>query len=421
MKFFAYTQPGIGHLYPIVEPLAELRRRGHDVTIMTLAEEVDRLSSYGFAAIPVDERVHDIPIEDWKKKTPLAALKDSVSALAARAAVEVPSVTHALEDHQPDVLFIDSTSWGAALVAEESGLPWLYAQHYPLPLPSRDAPPFGLGLKPRSDAVGRIRDGIAAQISLRALEKIVLNRLNPLRRQQGLAPFTSVDDVYLAAHELLAFTAPPFEYERSDWPDKIHMVGPGTWDPPTDAPGWLDEIEVPLILVGCSSQFQNDGKLVSAAVEAFGEDDDVHVVVTTAGVDPNEFGAPANFTIRSLVPHTPVLKRAACVVCHGGMGITQKALSFGVPVCAVPFGRDQFEVARRVESCGAGVRLPARRLNARSLRQSVAEARMKKARAESVAEELRSTGGPSAAADILERVAGIEKEHGRGNQSLTAL
>jgi UDP:flavonoid glycosyltransferase YjiC (YdhE family) len=44
------------------------------------------------------------------------------------------------------------------------------------------------------------------------------------------------------------------------------------------------------------------------------------------------------------------------------MGSTQKALAHGVPVCVVPFGRDQLEVARRVEVAEAGTRLSARRL-----------------------------------------------------------
>lgn len=39
------------------------------------------------------------------------------------------------------------------------------------------------------------------------------------------------------------------------------------------------------------------------------------------------------------------------MISHGGTGTTQKALAAGVPVCAVPFMRDQFEVARRVEHC----------------------------------------------------------------------
>ena len=48
---------------------------------------------------------------------------------------------------------------------------------------------------------------------------------------------------------------------------------------------------------------------------------------------------------------------------HAGMGATQKALAHGVPVCAVPFGRDQLEVARRVEVAHAGTRLAASRFD----------------------------------------------------------
>ena len=56
------------------------------------------------------------------------------------------------------------------------------------------------------------------------------------------------------------------------------------------------------------------------------------------------------------------------------MGTTQKALAAGVPVCAVPFMRDQFEVARRVEHCGGGTILPAKRLRPDRLRAAVEEA-----------------------------------------------
>jgi UDP:flavonoid glycosyltransferase YjiC (YdhE family) len=139
------------------------------------------------------------------------------------------------------------------------------------------------------------------------------------------------------------------------------MVGPGIWDPPAKPPAWLDEFDKPLVLVTCSTEFQNDGKLVRAALEALAEEE-VNIVVTTAGVDPSSFTPPPNARIERFVPHSPLLERASCVVCHGGMGITQKALSAGVPVCVVPFGRDQFDVARHVEVADAGTRLPASRL-----------------------------------------------------------
>ena len=56
------------------------------------------------------------------------------------------------------------------------------------------------------------------------------------------------------------------------------------------------------------------------------------------------------------------------------MGATQKALSEGVPVCAVPFGRDQRDVARRVELARAGVRLPSNKLTPAKLRDAVTRA-----------------------------------------------
>ena len=73
-------------------------------------------------------------------------------------------------------------------------------------------------------------------------------------------------------------------------------------------------------------------------------------------------------------PHAPVLERAAAVVWHSGMGIVQKAIAAGVPIAAVPFGRDQPEVARRVVEAGAGVELRIKDLGPERLRATVREA-----------------------------------------------
>ena len=200
---------------------------------------------------------------------------------------------------------------------------------------------------------------------------------------------------------MLAFTAEPFEYPRSDWPSKVRLVGPGLWEPPAERPDWLDTVERPLILVTCSTLFQNDVRLVEVVCAAFaGEPFDV--VVTTADVDASSLTPPSNVRIERFVPHTPVLERAACVVCHAGMGITQKALAHGVPVVAVPFGRDQPEVARRVEVAGVGVRLPVRRLRPDGLRAAVHQAIECRPAAERLAEAFKAAGGATAAADALE-------------------
>jgi MGT family glycosyltransferase len=198
---------------------------------------------------------------------------------------------------------------------------------------------------------------------------------------------------------------------RSDWSESVGIVGPGIWDPPAEPPAWLQDAERPLVLVTCSTEYQNDGELARIALEALGGED-VDLVVTTAGVDPSQFAAPPGARVVKFSPHGPILERAACVVCHGGMGITQKALAAGVPVCVVPFGRDQLEVARHVEVAGAGTRLPAARLRPDRLRAAVREAMGRKAGAERVAAAFASAGGPRAAADELE---GLMRDRGSGN------
>ncbi len=92
----------------------------------------------------------------------------------------------------------------------------------------------------------------------------------------------------------------------------------------------------------------------------------------------------------------------AVVVCHGGMGITQRALLNGVPPVVIPFGRDQLEVARRVEHAAAGVRLNPKKLDPTSLRRAVEQARGRAAGAVRVAESFREAGGDSRAADLVE-------------------
>jgi UDP:flavonoid glycosyltransferase YjiC (YdhE family) len=127
-------------------------------------------------------------------------------------------------------------------------------------------------------------------------------------------------------------------------------------------------------------------------------------VVTTAAVDPSNFDAAPNARVERFIAHGPLLERAACVVCHGGMGITQRALAAGVPVCVVPFGRDQLEVAGHVTWCDAGTRLAPRRLRPDRLRAAVRAATGKRQQAQTVAAAFAAAGGAKAGADALDQL-----------------
>jgi len=57
-------------------------------------------------------------------------------------------------------------------------------------------------------------------------------------------------------------------------------------------------------------------------------------------------------------PHDAVMKEVSLVVTHGGHGTVSRALWHGLPLLVMPMGRDQDDIAVRVEARGAGLSLP---------------------------------------------------------------
>jgi MGT family glycosyltransferase len=411
MKILAYTSPARGHLYPLVPILDELAGRGHRIAVRTLASEVELMSDRGFDAAPIAPAIEAIEHDDYRARTPPAKLKRGMATFGKRSAHEVADLRAAIDTERPDAILVDCMTWGATAVAEGWGGPWAQWFPFPLAMTSRDVPPFGPGLKPADGIAGRARDRLLRPMLTGALKRACLPALNATRTSVGVRPFDTTDEMFGAAPLLLYMTAEPFEYPRSDWPASVRMVGPCSWEPPADPPTWLTEIARPLVLVTTSSEFQDDGQLVRTALDALA-DEDIEVVATMPATELSG-DVPANARVERFIPHTPVLGRAACAVTHGGAGATQKALASGVPVCVVPFGRDQLEVARRVEIADAGTRLPAQRLSPERLRKQIRIAMTKQAGAQRVAAGYTATGGAFAAADAFEALSAARSNASR--------
>jgi MGT family glycosyltransferase len=403
-RVLVYTSPARGHLFPILGPATALHARGHEVHVCTLADEVARVRALGLSAAPLAPAIEARELDDYLGRNPLEALARSVATFGDRAPHDRADLSQAIEAHRPDVLVVDNNCWGAAVAAEASGLPWCGVQPYFTPLPSVDAPPFGPGLPPAKGPLGRLRDRLLRPLVLGQLGRRTLPVVNALRAERGLAPLSTLTDTFLRAPRTIYFTAEPLEYPRRDWPASYVLVGPATWGPAAEAPAWLEAIDRPIVLVTCSTERQDDRAILEHALAGLAGED-VHVVGTSAAEDPRSFDVPANARVERFLPHGPILERAVAVVCHGGMGITQRALSAGVPVCVVPFGRDQLEVARRVEHAGAGVRLPRSALSPARLRRAVRETRARRGGAARIAEAFRASGGSERAADVIEALA----------------
>ena len=381
-RFLAYTSPARGHLYPIVATLVELRRRGHEVHVRTLGSEVGALRALGLHADRIAPAIEQLPLDDWRWSTPEEALAGGLQTFGERSAHEVPDLERAIADVDPDVLWVDVTTVGAAAVAEAGTTPWAqwspFFQHYALaPNASTELTLIPFTLAPTG-----------------------MDVLNGPRRRLGLPPLADPAEAWRAPL-FVYFTAEPFEVAGLDLPPSFRLVGPGLWEPAGEVPDGLEDLEEPLVLVTASSEFQRDAALIETALEAL-RSDDIRVVLSTVAHDPERFQAPANARVVRWLPHGQFIRNAACVVCHGGMGITQRALAAGVPVCVVPFGRDQAEVAARVTAAGAGTHVPLDALGPASLRTAILQTMTMRAGAQRIADGFARAGGAPAAAEALE-------------------
>lgn len=402
-RVLAYTSPAWGHLAPVVPVLGELAHRGWDVQVRTLASACRPMREAGFDAAPIAAEIEEIRHDDWQASSPVAAQKRAMTVFARRAPLDAMDLQKAAVDLQPDLVLVDVMALGALAAAEASERPYVTWLPYPAWIRRPGVPPYGPGLAPLGGPVGRLRDAMIRRLVTGPAARFT-QAANAGRAAVGLAPIGSPDEILLRPPCVIAMTAPALEYPGA-WPDTFHLVGPLSWDPPAEEPGWLSAEGRPIVLVSTSSEYQRDDAVIQTVFDALAERGDLLLVATVPGGDPRrmaELRVPPNGQLERFVSHAPVLPRCAAVICHGGAGITHRALAAGVPVVVVPFGRDQLEVARRAEYTGAAVRLSARRLSAPRLRRALAEAEARREQARRLAVGIPLSGGPAAAADAID-------------------
>src|SRR3954452_19893912 len=396
--FLAYSSPAAWHLFPLVPGLLALQDRGHEVHVYTASELVDGARAAGLRHVAaLDARISDVEVRDYEARSGTQRLLVGLENLLARGPAEADDLRRAIAETEPDAVLVDVNAYGAAVAVQHTGLPWATTLPSLLPLPGAGIPPYGLGLAPATGPLGRLRDRVLWDLVERMYGKAMLPGLNALRREHGLPDLASPLEHVLAPDRILVLTGAPLEYPRADVPANVRFVGAQSWDPPAPEPEWLREPGDPWVLVTCSTEYQGDEALAAAGIEGL-RGETVRGLGTLAGAaGVSELPKADNVRVERFVAHGPVLERAAAVVCHGGMGIVQKAVAAGVPIVAVPFGRDQPEVGRRIAESGVGVLVKQKDLSASRIRSAVRQARVMRP-------VVASPGGPAEFAGAVEEI-----------------
>jgi MGT family glycosyltransferase len=338
--------------------------RGHDVRVLADRVLAPDLETTGAEHVPwkrAPQRPNLDPqsvlMKDWDTSTPFQAFaRVRDGAMVGPAGLFAADVRAELQRRPADVVVGNFFVFGAQIAAEAEGLPFAFLVSNLLSFPGSGTPPLGPGLKPARGPLGRARDRAVNRMMARLFDK-GLDQLNEVRRANGLELAGSVLENFERADRLLLLTSRAFEYESFSPPPNVRVTGPRL-DDPAWAGGWTPPAgDDPLVLVGMSSTYMEQAEALQRAATALGSLQVRGVVTTGPSIPVEAVHAPANVSVVERAPHSEVLRHASAVVTHAGHGTVIKSLAAGVPVVAIPLGRDQLDNAARVAHHGAGLRL----------------------------------------------------------------
>jgi MGT family glycosyltransferase len=357
------TWDGAGTTPPLMSVARALVARGHNVRVLAdpgLRPEVEATGAEHIAwtRAPIREepgRDGDF-IRDWEAGPEgFALMRDRLA--VGPAALFAADIREELDRRPADCVLTELLLFGGQVAAEGAGVPCVVLNPTINVVPAPGVPPFGQGFMPAESEEDRERDRVALEFGMQAWDE-ALPALNAARAEQGLDPLEHVLEQGRSAALTLVMTSAAFDF-TGELPPNVKHVGPRLEDP-----SWTEEWtpppgDEPLVLAALSSDYQNQEDLLRRIVAALDALPVRGLVTIGRGIDPSEVLGTDKVQVVVSAPHVEVLREADAVVTHCGHGTTIKALAAGVPLVCLPMGRDQLDVAARVEHRGAGIRLDA--------------------------------------------------------------
>jgi MGT family glycosyltransferase len=116
------------------------------------------------------------------------------------------------------------------------------------------------------------------------------------------------------------------------------------------------DMKSPIVYISLGSIISNKG-FCKECIRAFGGKD-ISVILNTGKVSPETLGKiPGNIYAYSFVPQVEVLRHADVFLTHCGMNSVNEAMTYGVPMVAMPFINDQISNAIRIVDLVIGKRV----------------------------------------------------------------
>lgn len=405
------TLGSLGDLHPCLALGQELQRRGHRVTVASTPfyrEKAEALG-LGFTGLRPDwdptntdliRRCEDI------KRGPEVLFRELI----------LPHLKVTYEDlltaaAGADLMIAGEIVYGAPLVAEKLGLPWVSEILSPCSFFSSHDPSI-LTPAPWMIHIRKLgwRAYRAALDACRLATRHWWSPVRELRREIELS--ADCDPIFrdkFSPDLVLALFSKCLARKQPDWPAQtvqtgfVYFDGAGAdWDS-SELEEFLAAGEPPIVFTLGSTAVHNPGNFYEVSVEAAKRLGRRAVLI---GANGKGSGSKDILSL-PYAPYSEVFPHAAAIVHQGGSGTTGQALRAGRPMLIVPYGWDQPDNGARVQRTGAGVSLPRAKYSAKSAAEALSRLLTEPSFGEHAARvgaKVHAENGLAEACDEIERV-----------------
>jgi vancomycin aglycone glucosyltransferase len=400
MRVLLSTIGSRGEVQPLVALASELKALGQEVRVCVPPDFRDWIEGLGIPVVPIGPELRQtasaVPRVARARPTP-EQRRQLLEATVATQFATIPAAAQGC-----DVLVAGGALQIAARsIAEQMGIPYVYASYCPMTLPSpHHAPPAIWGPTPTPETA----DNHALWVNdAQCWNANVGAALNSHRASAGLAPVTDVrshiftDRPWLAADPALA-----------PWPEPADpdVTQTGAWIAPDQRPlppelvTFLEAGEAPVYFGFGSIRAPRDlAQVMIESARALGR----RAIVSRGWADLSLPGDEPDCLSIGEVNQQALFQRVAAVVHHGGAGTTTTAGRAGTPQVVIPQLYDQHYWAQRIHLLGIGTEHPTAVPTADSLTTALRHALRPgvAARAQVIAATVRTDGARAAAQRLM--------------------
>lgn len=383
------TVPFDGHFSPLTGLATHLKQLGHDVRWYVGGQYGGRVTRLGLVHYPCvkapvinQENMDELFPERKTIKNPIARARFDVKHTFLSPIPGYVDDILKIHDEWPfDLIVYDLACLGASFVQELLAIKGVAVGVLPL-FESESNPPSD---DPDRNAIARSVARWAKRAKIHFQFNIIMKPcsvlFNELRAKYGLnrEPGFMFDAVFRNASLYLQSGVPGFDYPHRKLSPNVRFVGPllpskSSGKTPFAQAG--ETLKYKRVILATQGTFErNVEKIIVPTLEAYKNDPDTMVIVTTGGsgteVLRQRYPQP-HFLIEDFIDYDAVMPYASVYVTNGGYGGVMLALQHKLPVVVAGVYEGKDDIAARVQFNGVGIDLKTETPKASQIRRAVA-------------------------------------------------